>query len=71
MVTSIKAAEEQLKSYNRTLTEKVEARTRDLHIKNVKLEETLKQIKEMQHQLILQELVDVKGTKLRLCPFSI
>ncbi len=55
MVTSIKAAEEQLKSYNRTLTEKIEERTRDLHIKNVKLEETLKQIKEMQHQLILQE----------------
>ncbi len=69
MVTSIKAAQEKLKSYaqdlrtsneklaeyNLTLTEKVEARTQDLHVKNVKLQETLEQLKEMQHQLILQE----------------
>jgi signal transduction histidine kinase len=55
MVTSIKAAEEQLRSYNLTLTEKVEARTRDLYAKNTKLKEALDQLKEMQHQLIMQE----------------
>jgi len=44
-----------LAEYNLTLTEKVEARTQDLHAKNVKLKETLEQLKEMQHQLILQE----------------
>ena len=55
MVTSIKAAQEKLKSsaqdlrtsneklaeYNLMLTEKVEARTQNLHAKNVKLKETL------------------------------
>jgi len=69
MVTSIKAAQEKLKSYaqdlrtsneklaeyNLTLTEKVAARTQDPHAKNIKLKETLEQLKEMQHQLILQE----------------
>ena len=69
MVTSIRAAEEQLKGYahdlsisnekladyNRTLMEKVEARTRDLRDKNIRLEETLAQVRKMQNQLVMQE----------------
>ena len=68
MVSSIRVAEEQLKAYaedlqasnekladySHTLEEKVEARTKDLHGKNVELERTLQQLRETQNQLVLQ-----------------
>lgn len=75
MVTSLRNAEGQLKTYardlatsneklqeyNRTLMEKVRARTRDLHAKNLRLEDSLKRIQEMQHQLIMQEKMAAMG----------
>ena len=52
---NLKVSKEKLEDYSRTLAEKVDARTRELKDKNVELEETLQQLKEMQNQIIMQQ----------------
>jgi signal transduction histidine kinase len=51
----IAAQNKELEEYSRTLEEKVQARTRELHEKNLALEDTLTQLKQTQKQLIVQE----------------
>ena len=46
---------EKLAEYSRTLEQRVEERTRDLQEKNEELEETLRTLRDMQNQLLLQE----------------
>ncbi len=52
---NLEVSKGKLEDYSRTLAEKVDARTRELKDKNVELEETLQQLKEMQHQIIMQQ----------------
>ena len=48
---NLRVSNEKLADYNRTLAEKVEARTGDLNAKNVELEHTLQQLQETKTQL--------------------
>jgi len=52
---NLKNSNKKLEDYSRTLESKVEERTCELREKNVTLEKSLKQIKDMQNKLIMQE----------------
>jgi signal transduction histidine kinase len=51
----LKSANTQLTDYSRTLEEKVELRTREVSQKNTELENLLKELRDTQEQLIMQE----------------
>ena len=51
----IAAQNKELEEYSKTLEDKVQARTNELHEKNTVLENTLTQLKQTQNQLIVQE----------------
>lgn len=55
MVASIRQTREALKTSNRTLEQKIEARTRDLQLKNHDLEAAMDQLHQTQEQLLLQK----------------
>jgi len=55
LYAALSASAAQLAEYNRTLEQRVEARTHELREKNAELERTLTQLKETQQQLIVQE----------------
>lgn len=58
----LRESNEQLEQANRTLEHKVEERTAELRSKNVELEQSLKQVKAMQQQIIQQEKMASLGT---------
>lgn len=51
----IAAQNKELEEYSKTLEDKVQARTNELHEKNTVLENTLTQLKQTQNQLVVQE----------------
>jgi signal transduction histidine kinase len=58
----LKAANEQLTEYSRTLEEKVELRTREVSQKNAELQKLLEELRGAQEQLIMQEKMASLGT---------
>lgn len=55
MTNKLKHSYQELEDYNRTLEEKVEARTKELTDKNEKIKQALKELKQTQSQLIQNE----------------
>lgn len=54
-ISRLKQSRDLLEDYSNTLEEKVYQRTQELNEKNVSLEKSLKEIKEMQNKIIMQE----------------
>jgi signal transduction histidine kinase len=61
MVRELKVSHNRLEEYSRTLEIKVEDRTQELKQKNLELEDTLDQLKQMQQQVIVHEKMATLG----------
>lgn len=61
MVHELEISHDELADYNRTLEKRVNERTDELKQKNLQLEETLDQLKQMQKQVIVQEKMATLG----------
>ncbi len=62
LYANLQVSNTRLEEYSRTLEEKVDARTRELRLKNDELDATLQQLRKTQKQLVQQEKLASLGT---------